>query len=394
MCEVGYKQNVIMRIVFFSNFINHHQANVADELYRLTGGNYTFVELRPIYDWLLKGGYSDLSTRPYVLQAWKDDASRSKAMELLKDADVALFSCAEALPYEVMFAKTGKLMFDVSERWLKRGWINLLSPRLLKFFWKYYTVFDKKNVYKLCSSAFACGDHYKLHSFKNRCYKWGYFTRVDRDFEVEAPQGVSTSEPMHTLMWCARFLRWKHPELVIKMAERLKRKGYQFVLDMYGSGEELQPTKDLAKRLGVEDVVNFKGNVPNEEILKAMRQHEIFLFTSDRYEGWGAVVNESMSNGCAIVASDAVGSVPYLVKDDENGCVFESGNIDSLCKKVEWLLDNPDKRQEIARNAYRTMRDVWSPQNAAKNLMALIENLLDGNDSPIVDGPCSKADPI
>lgn len=54
-----------MTIVFFSNFINHHQANVADELYKLTNCNYTFVELCPIYEWLLKGGYSDLSSRPY-----------------------------------------------------------------------------------------------------------------------------------------------------------------------------------------------------------------------------------------------------------------------------------------------------------------------------------------
>lgn len=175
-----------MNIIFFSNFINHHQANVADELYILTNGNYTFVELCPIYDWLLKGGYSDLSSRPYVLQAWKNKENMDKALKLLYSADVALFSCPESLSYEVMRAKTGKLTFDVSERWLKRGWLNLVSPRLQRYFWKYYTVFSHQNVYKLCSSAFACGDHYKLHSFKDKCYKWGYFTKVDENLTVEA----------------------------------------------------------------------------------------------------------------------------------------------------------------------------------------------------------------
>ena len=34
-----------MTIVFFSNFINHHQKLVADELDRLTGYQYTFVEV-------------------------------------------------------------------------------------------------------------------------------------------------------------------------------------------------------------------------------------------------------------------------------------------------------------------------------------------------------------
>lgn len=384
-----------MKIVFFSNFINHHQANVAEELYRLTSGNYTFVELCPIYDWLLKGGYSDLSSRPYVLQAWKNKEEYDKAIELLFSADVALFSCPEAWKYEVLRAKTGKLTIDVSERWLKRGWMNLASPRLLKYFWKYYTVFAHQNVYKLCSSAFACGDHYKLYSFRNRCYKWGYFTKINDSFSFEMPRlGVSTSETLHSLMWCARFLRLKHPELPVQMAARLKAKGYNFVLDMYGSGDKLESTKALVKRLGVEDVVNFKGNMPNDEILKAMCEHEIFLFTSDKNEGWGAVTNESMSNGCAIVASDAIGSVPFLVKDGENGCVFESGNLDSLCKKVEWLLDNPAQRQQMAVKAYYTMRDVWSPKNAAVNFIKLVEDLQNGKESSIIEGPCSKAYPI
>lgn len=383
-----------MTIVFFSNFINHHQANVADELYKLTNCNYTFVELCPIYEWLLKGGYSDLSSRPYVLQAWRNKENMDRALELLYSADVALFSCPESWKYEALRAKTGKLTFDVSERWLKRGWLNLMSPRLLKYFWYYFTVLAHKNVYKLCSSAFACGDHYKLHSFKNKCYKWGYFTKVDENYTVEAPLGVSTSGTLHTLMWCARFLKLKHPELPIQMAARLKEKGYKFVLDMYGSGEELEPNKALAKYLNVEDVVNFKGNMPNNDILKAMREHELFLFTSDKNEGWGAVANESMSNGCAIVASDAIGSIPFLVNDGVNGCVFESCKLDSLCEKVEWLLDNPEKRLQIAAKAYQTMRDVWSPKNAANNFLKLVKMLQGGNNTLPIDGPCSKAYPI
>ena len=383
-----------MTIVFFSNFINHHQANVADELYRLTEGNYTFVELCPIYDWLLKGGYSNLSSRPYVLQAWKNQENMDKAITLLYSADVALFSCPEAWKYEVLRAKTGKLTFDVSERWFKRGLLNLASPRLLKYFWYYHTVFAKHNVYKLCSSAFACNDHYKLHSFKNKCYKWGYFTKVDSNFTVEALPDVSTSGTLHTLMWCARFLRWKHPEMPIQLAARLKAKNYKFKLAMYGSGVELEKTKRLAKSLGVDDVVSFMGNMPNEEILKVMRQHDIFLFTSDQNEGWGAVANEAMSNGCAIVASDSIGSIPFLVKDGENGCVFKSCDLDSLCNKVEYLLDNDSKRQSIAKNAYYTMRDIWSPQNAAMNFLKLVDDLQNSKGISIEEGPCSKAFPI
>lgn len=383
-----------MIIVYVSNFLNHHQKLVADILYTTVGVEYTFVETIPMYNWLKKGGYTDYSQEPYVLKAWENIENKQKTIDLVLSADIAIFSCPESLQYQVIRAKTGKLTFDVSERWLKRGWLNLASPRLLKYLWYYFTVFNHKRVYKLCSSAFACGDHYKLHSFKDKCYKWGYFTKVDRNLDVEASLGVSTSETLHTLMWCARFLKLKHPELPIQMAARLKEKGYKFVLDMYGSGKELEKTQALSKLLNVEDIVCFKGNMPNDEILKAMREHEIFLFTSDKNEGWGAVANESMSNGCAIVASDAIGSIPFLVNDGINGCIFESCNLNSLCEKVEWLLDNPTERKKITINAYHTMRDIWSPQNAANNFLKLVEVLQSGNNTMLINGPCSKAYPI
>lgn len=385
-----------MTIVYFSNFINHHQANVSDELYRLTGGNFTFVELCPIYDWLLKGGYSDLSSRPYVLQAWKSDENYDKSLKLLYQADVALFGGPEALKLEVLRAKTGKLTFDVGERWLKRGVINMASPRFIRFFWHYYTTFAHQNVYKLCSSAFACGDHYRLHSFKGRCYKWGYFTKVE-DFPLEASNklDVSSEEITPHIMWCSRFLRWKHPELPVILAKRLKDSGYNFRLDMFGSGEELESTEKLAKKLMVEDMVSFCGNMPNNEILEQMRKHEIFLFTSDKNEGWGAVLNESMANGCAVVAGNLIGSVPFLIEDGVNGCIFKSENIDDLTKKVIFLLDNPAKRIEIARNAIKTMRTVWSPANAARQFLSLAAALLTGDMKNVpVSGPCSKANPI
>lgn len=62
-----------MKIVYFSNFINHHQKLVADELYEATGHDYVFVETRRMPDWLRRGGYSDYSQLPYVLRAWENE---------------------------------------------------------------------------------------------------------------------------------------------------------------------------------------------------------------------------------------------------------------------------------------------------------------------------------
>ncbi len=174
------------------------------------------------------------------------------------------------------------------------------------------------------------------------------------------------------------------------MALKLKEQGYNFMLDMYGSGEEEETTKQLAKALDVEDVVKFHGALPNEEILEAMRKHEIFLFTSDRYEGWGAVANEAMANGCVLVASDAIGSTPYLIIEGRNGFSFKSEDADSLTDCVKRLLDNPADMYQMQKEARNTMVNLWSPRKAALSLLTLIDDLQNGRECSILNGPCSK----
>ena len=391
-----------MKLVFYSIILNNHQANLADEFWGLLGNDYRFVELVEPNEGNAKGGTDDYASRPYLIKAWKSEAEWQEAMLLACSAEVCVFSGLQALPFEKERMKRGLLSFDMSERWLKRGWVNLFSPVIFRM-WLSYQMggWRKKPLYKLCCSAFAAADQYKLGTFNNRCYKWGYFTKVDK-FDVEASSDVSTLN-ITPLMWCSRYLMLKHPELPILMAHTLKMRGYHFVLDMFGSGEYEEQAKQLAGKLGVEDVVKFRGTMPNEQLMSEMKEHDIFLFTSDRKEGWGAVANESMANGCVLVASDAIGSVPYLIKDGVNGLMFKSastktsfGNpdqkaLDDLTEKVAWLLDNKEKMKEIQRSAFLTMYNTWSPKRAAQNLLQLIDNLQNGRETSMKEGPCSKA---
>lgn len=391
-----------MKLVFYSIILNNHQANLADEFWGLLGNDYRFVELVEPNEGNAKGGTDDYASRPYLIKAWKSEEEWQEAMRLACSADCCVFSGLQALPFQKERMKRGLLSFDMSERWLKRGWVNLFSPVIFRM-WLSYKMggWRRKPLYKLCCSAFAADDQYKLGTFNNRCYKWGYFTKVDK-FDVEASSDVSTSN-ITPLTWCSRYLMWKHPELPIMMAHTLKMRGYHFVLDMFGSGEYEEQAKQIAGNLGVEDVVKFRGTMPNEQLMREMKEHDIFLFTSDRNEGWGAVANESMANGCVLVASDAIGSVPYLVKDGVNGLMFKSastktsfGNpdqkaLDALTEKVAWLLDNKDRMKEMQRKAVRTMQEVWSPKCAAQNLLQLIDDLQNGRGTSIKDGPCSKA---
>lgn len=385
-----------MKLVFYSLVLNHHQACIADEFFNLLGDDYAFVETAECHD--SKGGAVDYSQRPYLVKAWSSRKEYAKAMQMALEADVCVFSGYEALPFEKARMKRGLLSFDMGERMLKRGWLNLASPRILKMVMAYHIGgWSKKPIYKLCCSAFGKGDQYKLHSFRKKCYKWGYFIDVptvvsDGMFEV--------NKSCVKFMWCARFLKLKHPELIIKMAQNLKREGYGFHLDIYGDEGNAAPSEEvytrndlerLTEEYGVKDVVTFYGNKPNDVIIKAMQEHDVFLFTSDQREGWGAVVNESMANGCAVISSNVIGSTGYLVKDGRTGFSFNNLNSDSLTENAKWLIEHPAELEQMKKQAYTTMRDVWSPRKAAEALLKLIDDLKNGRDTSILTGPCSKA---
>ena len=396
-----------MTITFFFNFLNHHQVLVADEMYKLLGGDFHFVATFPRNPAELKGG-KDYSDRPYCLLAAESEAANREAHRLNRESDVCVFGAAN-LAWEKERATTGRMAFEVSERWLKKGWRNVFSPRLLQWWWFYQTRLRNKPFYRLCCSAFTAQDDVKLVCFKGRHFKWGYFTSVPRvelrDYSLElreesvgknfvetSSEDVSTKgNKSATILWCARFLLFKHPELAIKLAGKLKEDGFHFRLDMIGDGEVRQQAEGLVDALGVKDCVRFLGVMPNEQVLQQMSNHDIFLFTSDRYEGWGAVVNEAMANGCCVVGSDAIGSVPYLVTDGATGMIFKSCDLDSLYEKVKYLLDNPEERQRMAKAGRQRMVELWSPENAAKSLLQLIDDLQQGRYTSILQGPCSKA---
>lgn len=389
----------MMELVFYTNYLNLHQVHLMDEFYALLGEGFRFVATLPRNNGVLKGG-SDYSTRPYCILAGEDAGAREYAFRLAREAGTCVFG-ASSQAFAVERAKNNPsgLSFEMGERWLKHGWLTFGSPVFRQWLWNYFRFYRRANFYKLCCSFYTTGDDSRLKAYKGRHYKWGYFTSVTNDFVEASPEDVSTKGKVR-ILWCARFLLLKHPELVVRLAARLKEDGYDFTIDMYGDEGHLAPHDKVYPRselealiasLKVGDVVKLKGSRPNSEIQKAMQEGDIFLFTSDRLEGWGAVANESMSKGCVLVASDAIGSTAYLVHHNETGMTFISCNLESLYEQVKFLLDHPADRKRIADAGRVQMAEIWSPENAAKSLLQLIDDLKSGRETSIQQGPCSKA---
>jgi len=385
-----------MTIAYLSSVFILHFSNLSDELYKITNGQFYFIEINPITEEnLIKlPSKENLYDKPYLIQAWKSKEAKQKAIDIVKNVDVLLVSGGfSAREYEKIRLHTKKLTFEPTERQLKRGILNAFSKTSISYARLYYTV-GHKNLYKLCLSAFTANDMYLLHPFfKGKCYKFGYFTELP-DINIEQLIQQRREKNYIKILWAARLIKLKNPEFPILMAKALKDKGYKIEVNIVGDGELFPKLQKMIYKLEVSDIVNLMGRQTNEQVFQLMKQHDIFAFTSNKREGWGAVLNEAMSCGCACVVSDLIGAAPYLIKNGYNGYVFKTGKVSDFIISIQKLIDDSDNRERIQSNAYKTIFEHWNPKVAASNLYKLSECLLLGKPLEIKDGPCSLAEPI
>lgn len=380
-----------MTITFYTNFINHHQVPLADEFYKLIGDGYTMVTFEPLPEEFRKRGYEDFSYKKYLLPAYESRERLQEAEELAISSDVVILGAAPEFLIRDRLEKN-KLTFRYEERLFKKIDRRLIHLEYWKKLYKEHTRYRRKNLYMLGASAYNRLDTAMLLSYPHKCFKWGYFINVP-SINITSILQEKEDQPLK-ILWCGTISQVKRPDLAIKLASKLKKDHIEFQLNMVGSGgvEWTSLITNLIDKLEVGRYVSLLGNLPNEEVLQMMRESHIFIFTSDRGEGWGGVLNEAMANGCTVVASNKIGAAPFLVKHKKNGMLFQSGSIKSLYKAVKFIIENNSLRKQFAVEAYNTIKNEWSPQIAAVNFIKLVDSLQrDESDILINEGPCSRA---
>lgn len=377
-----------MKVTFISNFFNHHQKPFSEAMYKLTNGDYRFVATEKMTEERRKMGWGETEIPNYVIEI-NNKIEEQYCLKLSLDSDIVIIGSAPDL-YFIQRLKEKKLTFRYSERFYKEGinYKNILC--LMASAWKHHWRYQRYPFYLLCASAYTAADAALFGNYISRTYKWGYFPET-KYYDIDS---LIKQKQKNTILWAGRFLEWKHPKISIYIAERLKKDGYNFRINLIGCGDMEDELRFLIKEKKLYDCVNLLGSMPPTAVRKYMENSSIFLFTSDFREGWGAVLNESMNSGCAVVASHAIGSVPFLINNGVNGLIYENGNIDQAYKYVKYLLDNPSQAELLGKNAYQTIIDTWNAEKAASNFIQLCEALLKGKDTPIESGPCSKAEII
>ena len=377
-----------MHIVFVSNFFNHHQEELSREFDLQTSHQYSFIATMPMSQERKAMGWESGSLPSYVIESFKPGFSADRLQQMLLEADVVIWG---SVPWQLLKERIrkGLLTFWYSERLYK---VPCPRHRLLQKAITMHCKFGKyKNLHLLCASAYTSADFARTHTLSGRRYKWGYFPPAKKYSGIE--QLISEKESF-SILWTARMIDWKHPEIPLRIARLLKDRGCLFHMTLIGNGELQESVFSFIQENHLENQVSIIDSMSPKEVRKKMENSSIFLVTSDRNEGWGAVVNEAMNSGCAVIASHAAGSVPFLIQDGVNGLIYQSGNLDELFQKTCWLLEHIDFCQQLGKAAYNTITQQWNAKNAVSRLLVLSQRLLEGNTTPFADGVCSEAEII
>lgn len=386
-----------MKVTFVSNYINHHQIPVSNVLYEHLGAEYTFIQTEPMEEERIKLGWNPEEVPEYVKYAYEEP---ELCRQLIMDSDVVIWGGLEEEEMLRPRLQAGKPVIRYSERLYKEAQWKAISPRGLRKKYLDHTRYRNAPVYMLCSGAFVASDFHIVRAYPNKMFKWGYFPEC-REYDLDAlmagKEEISAGNGGKTeILWAARFIDWKHPELVVQLAKELKHQGKSFHITMIGDGELRPKVEEMIAAEELEDVISLIGSQTPVQVRTAMENASVFLMTSDRKEGWGAVMNEAMNSGCAVVADRMEGATLFLMKQGENGFWYKEASVKCLADLVGRLLEDKKLRETIGRNAYKTIAELWNARVAAERLLKMCETVAAGKEPEMLwtQGPCSKAEII
>lgn len=338
--------------------------------------DFKFIALTQQSQIRAKMGFSDDNiSYPYVYCAYIDRENFDRALLMTEEADIAIIGEA---PDEFIYVrmKKNKLTFLSSERFYKLGLCRYFVPSSYRKKKDRFLQFSDKELYYLTIGAYLPYELQLLRFPIEKCFQWAYFPQIMKQQMAERDYEKSCLK----ILWAGRMIRYKHPELAIRIADKLKKAKINFSIEMIGEGPIMPKVINLIKKLNLSENIKVIGNCLPEVVQKRMAESDIFLFTSDFWEGWGAVLNESMAQGCIPVASYKAGASEILIENGQNGYTYRT--LEEAVEAINRIYMNPALQELLSARARKTVEINWAPQVAADRFVYISECLLNGKSVP------------
>jgi glycosyltransferase involved in cell wall biosynthesis len=212
-----------------------------------------------------------------------------------------------------------------------------------------------------------------------------YFARVEsqRLHQFRQRQGLSTAR--RHLLFCGRLVPMKRVDLLIDAFAAVADERPLWDLLIIGDGVLAGELKQrVPERLRPR--VKWIGFLESDELVPAYHAADVLVLPSDR-EPWAVVVQEAMSAGLAVVASDVVGAARELIEDGVSGRIFSAGDVESLGRALRDVTDE----QKLPAYKQRSQAGLASWRRAIDPVAEIRRALADAGVLPLAARPAATS---
>ena len=146
-------------------------------------------------------------------------------------------------------------------------------------------------------------------------------------------------------------------------------------LEIYGRGECLEEYRELSKDLGIEEYVNFRGFVENNQLPAVYNSFSVAVSPSYS-ESFGVVAVEAMSCGCPVITSDADGFTE-VVEDGVTGFIVPKGNPKAIAEAIQKFIDNPGLRETMGRAGRSRVIELYKWDNNVDTMISYYRTVIE-----------------
>jgi glycosyltransferase involved in cell wall biosynthesis len=181
------------------------------------------------------------------------------------------------------------------------------------------------------------------------------FLRIDRSI-------LSPDCRAAHFLYCGQIVPRKGVDMLVRSFCRLARERVDVRLTLVGDGP-LRANLAASVPEAIRHRVTWAGFKEADELSSYFAESNVFVLPSV-HDGWGVVINQAVSAGMAVIASDGVGAAVDLVCDHGNGLVFPSQNEEALTAALRFFAEHPDAIHQYG-EASRARAQAICPERGA-----------------------------
>ena len=240
---------------------------------------------------------------------------------------------------------------------------NILAKLVLKYnLWK---------ADKLLSTSYVMAKEARKYTSKEfeitpfgvdtSLFKKNKFSNTFKDFVIGNVKTLSPIYGIDTLIRAFKVVLDKNSSLSLKLV-------------IVGEGPNKLEYMNLVSSLGIDDKVEFKGRIPNNQLADVYNSFSVSVSVSNS-ESFGVVAVEAMACECPVITSDADGFTE-VVDNGKTGFIVPKQDINATADAIQKFINNPLLRNEMGRKGRERVLKLFDWENNVTTMVNIYKEIL------------------